>query len=137
MDANREKRYRALFLVAAVYDVVLGITFTFFHTWAFDVLGIGDEAPQGAYIPLLGVFVLVIGIAYYLIYLGDLQKNRDLVLVGTLYKLAYASITIVFGVAGDAPHALFVLFGVFDAIFLALMAECWLYLRKLDAAPTS
>lgn len=135
MDPARERRYRALFLVATIYDVVLGIVFTFFYTWAFDLLGIREQVPEGGYIPLIGAFLTVIGIAYYLIYRGDLQRNRDLVAVGTLYKLAYASIAFFFWAIGEVPHILFAaLFGVADAVFFVLMLECYLYLRRTASA---
>ncbi len=129
MPASRAGYYRGLFLVAAIYDVVLGIVFTFFYKPAFDLLDI--RPPGGGYVPLLGAFLFVIGVAYYLIYRGDLWRNRDLIEVGTLYKLAYASIVFVFWAMGDIPHVLFAaLFGVADALFFVLMVECLLYLRS-------
>ena len=130
MESSRQIFYRGLFLVAAIYDVVLGIVFTFFGGWAFDLLGIRDKMPGGAYVPLLGAFLFVIGAAYFLIYRGDLYRNWDLIVVGALYKLAYSSIAFVFWAIGQIPHALFaVLFGVADAVFLVLMLECLIYLR--------
>lgn len=139
MDASRQTFYRSLFLVAAIYDVVLGIVFTFFGGWAFDLLGIREKMPGGAYVPLLGAFLFVIGVAYYLIYRGDLHRNWDLIVVGTLYKFAYSSIAFVFWATGEIPHVLFAaLFGIADAIFLVLMVECLVYLRAHpQAAGTS
>ena len=132
MNPAREKYYRSLFTIAAVYDVLLGITFTFFPGRAFDALGIGEKLPAFAgYLTLLGAFVLVIGIAYYLIARGDLRRNADLVLVGALYKLAYAATAIYYWSKGTLPHAAFgALFGVGDAVFFVLMAECWWFLKK-------
>ena len=92
MKPGKEKYYRSLFTVAAFYDLALGITFTFFPARAFAALGISDKLPVfGGYLTLLGAFLLVIGIAYALIARGDLLRNADLILVGTLYKLAYAA----------------------------------------------
>ena len=89
MKPAKEKYYRSLFSIAAVYDVLLGLTFTFFPAQAFDALGIREKLPAfGGYLTLLGAFVLLIGIAYFLIANGDLRRNLDLILVGTLYKLA-------------------------------------------------
>jgi hypothetical protein len=134
MTPSRLRYYRSLYLVATVYDVVLGITFLFFGTWAFDLLDIRDEFPEGGYVPLIGAFLLVIGIAYYLIYRGDLYRNRDLVAVGTLYKLAYSGVGLYIVLFDEVPHILFVaLFGVVDAVMFLLMAECWLFLRRTRA----
>ncbi len=78
------------------------------------------------YLTLLGAFVLVIGVAYFLIVLGDLRRNADLILVGTLYKLAYAATAFFYWAQGSLPNVAFgALFGVADAVFFVLMAECF------------
>ena len=132
MNPAREKYYRGLFYLAALYDVVLGITFTFFPARAYAALGISDKLPAfGGYLTLLGVFVLVIGVAYFLIARGDLARNADLILVGTLYKLAYASTAFYYWSQGGLPHVAFAaLFGMADAVCFILMAECYWSLEK-------
>ena len=132
MKPAKEKYYRSLFALAAVYDALLGITFTFFPVRAFDALGIREKLPAfGGYLTLLGAFVFVIGIAYFLIARGDLPRNRDLILVGTLYKLAYSASAFYYWSAGDIPHVIFVaVFGVADAVFFILMAECYFSLAR-------
>ena len=132
MNPAREKYYRGLFYLAAVYDVLLGITFTFFPARAFAVLRISDKLPAfGGYLTLLGAFVLVIGVAYFLIARGDLRQNADLILVGTLYKLAYAGTAFYYWSQGSLPHVAFAaLFGVADTVFFVLMAECYWSLEK-------
>ena len=132
MKPAKEKYYRSLFTIAAFYDLVLGITFTFFPARAFAALNISDKLPVfGGYLTLLGVFVLVVGIAYALIARGDLLRNADLILVGTFYKLAYAATVFYYWWAGSLPHVAFaVLFGVADAVFFVLMAECYLFLKR-------
>ena len=133
MSKGREKYYRTLFLIATIYDISLGIIFTCFYRYAFEVIGIAHRLPQhGAYLSLIGSFLFVIGVAYYLIYRGDLAKNRDLITIGTLYKLAYCAVAVYYTIIGDVPHMIFVyLFGGCDLIFFILMLECRLYLRKI------
>ena len=130
VDPTAERRYRVVFVLAAIYDIGLGLVFTFFSTPAFELLGMADEAPEGGYVPLLGSFTLVLGIAYALIARGDLYRNRDLVLVGTLYKLAYSAIAVFFVLIDQVPHGVFVVLGVIDIVFLVLMSQCWLALRR-------
>ncbi len=132
MTTAKEKYYRTLFRIAAVYDLLLGLIFTFFPKQAFRVLGISWAVPTFVcYLTLLGAFVLVVGVAYYLISRGDLRKNLDLILVGSLYKLAYSATAIFYWVQGDLPHPVFAyVFGVADAIFLLLMAECFVSLKR-------
>jgi len=137
MNPAREKYYRSLFAFAGLYDVLLGIIFTFFPARAFAALGISEKLPAfGGYLTLLGAFVLVIGIAYFLIARGDLQRNADLILVGALYKLGYAATAFFYWSAGSLPHVAFAaLFGVADTVFLILMAECyWSVRQKTNAA---
>lgn len=130
MSPSRERFYRGVFLAAAVYDIVLGIVFTFFHDWAFDLLD-ADVAASDGLVPLIGVFLFVIGVAYYLIYRSDLWRNRDLILVGTLYKAAYTSVAFWTAIFGEVAHWAFVgIFGVADVIFLLLIGECLVYLYR-------
>jgi hypothetical protein len=54
-----------------------------------------------------------------------------LILVGTLYKLAYAATAFYYWWAGSLPHVAFAaLFGVADAVFFILMAECYFALNR-------
>ncbi len=136
MNTAREKYYRVLFLIAAVYDIGLGIIFTFFHEPAFGMLSIADKLPEfRGYLSLIGAFLFVIGCAYWLIFRGDLRRNRDLIAVGALYKLAYSATAFYYFAAGNVPHVIFVaVFGVADFIFLILMLECSMFLRRAPEA---
>jgi hypothetical protein len=132
MGESRRKYYKTLFLIAAIYDFIMGIVFIFFYKFAFELLGISEAIPDfGGYLSLIGAFLFVIGIAYYLIYRGDLAKNRDLILVGALYKLAYCLVAFVYFVIGQIPHITFLyLFGVLDLIMFILIIECYSFLSK-------
>lgn len=132
MNPTKEKYYQSLFGVAAVYDIVLGIAFIFFRRPIYAALGISDKLPAfGGYLTLLGVFVLVIGVAYALIARGDLRRNADLILVGALYKAAYATTAFYYWALGNLPHIAFgAVFGVADTLFFVLMVECYLQLKR-------
>ncbi|NND69953.1 MAG: hypothetical protein HKN43_00075 [Rhodothermales bacterium] len=132
MKDSKIKYYRYLFLIAAVYDLLLGVVFLFFHKAAFRALGVSSALPdEPAYVALLGAFVIVIGIGYALVYRGNLTANMDLILVGLLYKLAYSAVGFYYYLFATVPHVLFVfIFGVADVLFFILMAECWMYLRN-------
>jgi len=125
----KEGYYKWLFLIAAIYDIFLGIIFMFFYKPIFSLLGI--PLPNfTAYISLLSVFLIVLGIGYYYISKGDLRKNRDLIKVGTLYKFAYSGVALFYLIIGALPHLAFALvFGVADLIFGLLFIEC-LYSTK-------
>ena len=131
MTPAKEKYYRCLFTLAALYDLLLGLTFALFPIKAYAALLIADQLPAfRGYVRLLGAFVLILGIAYALISRGNLRSNADLILVGTLFKLAYAVLAVYYLATNGLPHIIFGLFGLVDAIFFLLMAECWLCLRR-------
>lgn len=137
MTKQRERFYRWLFLTAAVYDIILGLVFLFLPRQAFALIGAANAFPDHAgFVWLIGSFLFVIGVAYALIYRGDLRRNKDLIAVGTLYKLAYAAVAFFTLFVGEYPHLAFVLiFGVADVIFFVLMAECWLFIARVRNEP--
>lgn len=130
MQYMREAYYKALFLIAAIYDIILGIGFTFFYKYLFPLLGV--PVPEfGGYISLIGIFILVLGIGYYYIYKGDLIKNRDLIKIGFLYKIAYSGTAFFYLISGTLPHLIFFwIFGIIDLIFAVLFVECLIYTKK-------
>ena len=135
MKPAKEKYYRSLFTLAALYDLLLGVTFTFFPDRAYAALGIADQMPAfRGYVRLLGAFVLVLGVGYALISRGDLMANADLILVGALYKLAYAAAAFYYWATNGLPHVVFAGFGVADAVFFILMAECYFCLARSTKA---
>ena len=132
MTDSKLKYYKGLFLVVAVYDLILGLIFMFFSKSVFNFLEITDKLPEfSGYLTLIGGYVFVLGLAYYLIYRGDLHKNVDLILIGLLYKLVYCAITFYYFIVGDIPHILFLaLFGIIDLVMFILMTECYLTVKK-------
>lgn len=110
--------YRMVFLTAALYDLVLGLVFLFAHPWLYGVLSL-PLPTEPAYLHAAAAFVLVQGIMYYVVQ-RDMVRNRDLVLVGAIYKGAYAAVAFYHWTLGDLPHPLFAVFGVLDVAFLTL-----------------
>lgn len=136
MSPARERWYRTLFWIAAVYDIVLGIVFLFFSRPVFEWLGVEDTLPEHtSYISLIAVFLFVIGVAYVLIARGDFFRNKDLITIGILYKVAYFSVALWYLIDGFYPHIIFfVVFGVADAFFAVTMTECRLFIRSHEQA---
>ena len=133
----RERWYRAVFWVAAAYDITLGIVFLFFYRPVFRYLDIEDAVPEHtSFLSLIAAFLFVIGVAYVLIARGDLVRNRDLIAVGALYKLAYFSVALWYLIGGVYPHIVFfAVFGVADLLFLLAITECWWYVRSIEPHP--
>jgi hypothetical protein len=137
MSPSRERWYRTLFWIAAIYDIVLGVVFLFFYAPVFRFLDIEDALPvYTSYLSLIAVFLFVIGVAYLLIAVGNLEQNRDLITVGILYKLAYFSVALWYLISGVYPHIIFfVVFGVADIFFAVAMIECRVYIGRHNDSP--
>lgn len=114
---NNTGTFRAIFLVAALYDFVLGIIFLAFYNSIFSFLGITlPNYPM--YLQLSAAFVVVMGVGYFFVY-KNLYRNVDLVKLGIVYKLVYGTLAIYFYLLGLA-HAIFFLFALIDIIFIGL-----------------
>jgi hypothetical protein len=128
--------YRAVFLGAAAYDLVIGAVFLFAYPWLYGVLGL-TLPTEPAYLHAAAAFVLVQGIMYVYVW-RDMVRNRDLALVGAIYKAAYAAVAFYHWTLGDLPHPLFAVFGITDVAFLALFVAFLGAVRaELRAPPAS
>jgi hypothetical protein len=114
-----KKFYKNGFVVAAVYDLILGFIFFFFVQVIFNVLNLPSPTPSLAH--LSAAFVFVQGLGYYFVYL-NLERNIDIVRVGLVYKIVYSAVAFYHWGAGSLPHPMFLLFGVSDLIFVVFFA---------------
>jgi hypothetical protein len=108
--------YRTFFLVAALYDVILGVGFFFLYGPLFEALNIA--LPNNtSYIHLTAAFVVVQGIGYWFVF-QDPDANRGIVKLGVTYKIAFAGLSFYYAAIGELVHQVFLLFGVLDVLFL-------------------
>lgn len=109
-------RYRMLFLVAAIYDLALGLAFFFFYTPIFEAIGM--PAPSHvSYVHLSAIFVAVQGLGYWFVY-QDPLANLGIVKVGIAYKASYSALAAYYLIVGQIPSMFYALFGLFDLLFL-------------------
>jgi len=109
-------RYRLFFLVAAAYDIALGLAFFFLYQPLFDWLGMALP-PHVSYIQLSAVFVFVQGLSYALVW-ADPLANLGLVRVGVAYKAGYSGLAVYYLLTDQIPAMFFAWFGLFDFLFL-------------------
>ncbi len=108
--------YRSLFLVAAIYDVGLGVAFLVAAQSIFDWLG-ATGLPELTYVHLISGFIAAQGLGYAMVW-RHLWRNVDLVWVGIVFKLVYIGAAVGAMLRGDLPHALFAWFALIDALFI-------------------
>lgn len=127
MAKNRDAFFRGVFLVAAIYDFVLGILFCFFYKPVYGVFSITlPKYPM--YLQMAAAFVIAMGVGYYLVY-RNLYRNIDLVKLGVVYKLVYSGLTSYFYFAGMA-NVTFFWFAVLDAVFVVVFVWFLMYAKS-------
>ena len=127
MPDNKDSFFRGLFLVAAIYDLILGTAFFFFYKPVYAYFNI-TLPTYPMYLQMAAVFVIAMGAGYYFIY-RNLYRNIDLVKLGIVYKLAYSGLTGYFYFA-DLANITFFWFAIIDAIFLVLFVWFLVYAQK-------
>jgi hypothetical protein len=127
MKGEKDKFFKRVFLVAAIYDFILGALFLLFYKPIFSFFNIAAPAPA-MYLQMSAAFVIAMGFGYYLVY-KNLHRNADLVKLGISYKAVYAALAFYFYFNGLA-HFVFFLFAIFDLIFLGLFVYFLSYSKK-------
>ena len=126
-------RYKTFFLIASLYDVILGIVFFFFFVPVFR--GLNVPLPENtSYLHLSAGFVFVQGVGYWLVY-RNMLRNVDLVAAGALYKAIYTLVAVYYLAIGQLPHAVFAWFAVFDFLFLLGFIRFLMLARPAPVAP--
>ncbi len=124
--------WRTFFLVAAIYDIVLGVGFFLFFDPLFSMLGIA--LPNNtAYIHLTAAFVFVQGLGYWFVY-QDPPANLGIVKLGIVYKTVFAGLAFYYLAIGQLLHPSFLVFAVADLFFLAGFVA---FLRRTSEAPVA
>jgi hypothetical protein len=126
------KWIKAFFVIAGLYDGVLGIAFLFFSGAIFQ--GFGVEPPNHpAYVQFPALLLLIFAAMFFRI-ARDPVGNRDLILYGVALKVAYSGMTFWYQLAGGIPF-MWVPWAWADLAFLVLFLVAWKSLRQ--ASPVS
>ncbi len=108
--------WRAFFLVAAVYDMALGVAFMVAGDAVLKAIGMAVP-PHVAFYQLAAVFVFVQGFSY-LVAWHDLPASRGLVWVGVAYKGGYTALAVWYVALGILPSPFFAPWALFDFLFM-------------------
>jgi hypothetical protein len=113
---RKEKGYRNLFLVAALYDFVLGFFFFIFWPFIFDHILKIPYPNYPAFYQAAAAFIFNMGIGFYFVY-RNMYRNIDIVKVGIYFKLFYTGLAFYYVFVEKMPWIL-ALFGFLDLIFI-------------------
>ena len=101
--AKKERFYRNLFLVAALYDFILGFFFFVFWHFIFDHILKIPYPNYPAFYQAAAAFIFNMGIGFYFVY-RNMYRNIDIVKVGIVFKLFYTGLAFYLCLCGE--HAL-------------------------------
>ena len=108
---------RALFAVAGLYDLVIGLAFLLFGARIFDAAGV-PHPNHWAYLQFSALLLIVFGMMFFAI-ARDPVANRNLMPFGMLLKGCYSGLTAYYWITTDCP-LLFKPFAIIDAAMLVL-----------------
>jgi len=125
------KAVKTLFLVAALYDLILGFVFGLFFKPIYT--GFAAELPNHAgYIQLAAAYIFIFGIGFLWVSRNP-QANTPLISLGILMKLAF--VIVVFGhLLFDTIPVFYIPFAVLDLVFLVLFIMARGALKKVATA---
>ena len=115
---NKEKFYKTIFLIAAIYDIILGSAFCLLYRPLYRLILHQAVPVPPVYLETTAAFIAVSGLGFYFIY-RNLYRNIDLAKVGIAMKFIYCSAVIRHSAFGPPPLA-FVIFGICDVIFVLI-----------------
>ena len=118
---------RPLFVVAGISDLVLGIPYLFLYRTVFGWFNVLLPNHPG-YVQLNALFVTIFGIGFLLV-AQDPSRNRDIIRLGVLLKLAYSGIVLIYAAMGNMP-AMWIPWAICDLVFVVLF---FMALRAIPA----
>ena len=125
---TNERPYRILFLIAALYDFILGFIFFAFLRFFFEDLFRIPYPLYPAFFQAAAAFVFVMGVGFYFVY-RNMYRNIDIVKVGITFKVFYTGLAFYRVFVKGMPW-IFSVFGFLDLIFIVFFVFFLLAVRR-------
>jgi hypothetical protein len=114
------------FLIAGLYDFIIGLAFLFAGAWIFDNAGV-PPPNHWAYIEFASLLLIVFGTMFFAI-AADPISHRNLMPFGMLLKVCYTGLVAYYWATAECPM-LFKPFAIIDGMMFVLF---WLaYTQRL------
>ena len=117
---------KVLFIVAAVYDGVLGAAFLFASGALFEWFSVTPPNHPG-YVQFPAALLIVFAVMYMAIAMNPV-RNRNLIPYGILLKVSYCGVVLFHWLTAGIP-GMWKPFCLFDLVFLILFIRAWAMLR--------
>ena len=116
-----------LFIVAALYDGILGALFLFAANTVFQLFKVTPPNHLG-YVQFPGALLLIFALMFLAVAMNPI-KNRNLILYGILLKVAYCTLVFFHWFTNGIPM-MWIPFAFFDLIFIGLFIWAYISLAK-------
>jgi hypothetical protein len=113
---------KAMFILAAVYDGILGLAFLLFGSEIFRIANVTPPNDIG-YIQFPALLLIVFAVMFYQIARNP-PKNRELMLYGAGLKASYAGVVFWHQLSSGIPM-LWIPWAWADLVFLILFLSAW------------
>ena len=129
---DKEKYYKILFIVAALYNILNACIFILISIVATDLFPLFGVAipPSMVWLQLSLILIALLGLGYFLVS-RDISKNHGLVFIGGLAKLFFFLMSLIYFFKGDL-NILIVILGSIDLTMVILFSEFLLYQNKKE-----
>ena len=116
-----------LFVVASIYDGLLGVAFLFGSSALFSWAGVTPPNHPG-YVQFPAALLIVFAAMFMAVAINPV-KNRNLIPYGMLLKLSYCGVVVFYWFTTGIPD-MWKPFCIADLIFLVLFVRAWTVLGK-------
>jgi hypothetical protein len=128
-----EKRiyYKFLFLIGGIWNILASsslIVMSIFLESIFPIFGI-TIPPSKIWLHSTLFLVAVLGIGYFIVS-RDTSKNHEIVILGTIAKIGFFLLCLIYFILGDIGVLTLMVAGV-DIVFAALYIEFLIYSKNL------
>lgn len=126
-EVKNKGYYKTLFLIAGIYDFILGFAFLFFYKGIFNILGMNIPA-NPSYLTFGAFCIMFFGVLLFMISWKP-EGSRRMIIYSVLFKFSYI-VTVAYYFILDSSYvdSPFILFAFFDLVFAILFLES---LRKI------
>jgi len=125
---------KALFIIAAIYDGILGLLFVFFPGLAFELFEVLPPNHFG-YVQFPAILLLIFAAMFYRVALDPLA-NRFIMVYGMALKLGYSGTVFYYMLTTGVP-AMWIPWAWADLAFLVLFILAWQHTGKIMTASSA
>ncbi len=120
---------RGLFIVAGLYDGILGLAFWLFGPALFDAFNVTPPNHFG-YVQFPAMLLVIFGAMFFQVARNP-AAHRSLILYGIALKCAYSGIVFYYDFKTGIPH-MWIPWAWADIVFLILFIVAWMHLRPAN-----